>query len=282
MTSNAPARILRLTRIELFKLRRQRLAQAVVGLPAAAALLIPQGLWLSGREGVQGVLALSTAVELALLLVTFLGFLHASVAVAWERSERTLRDVLAGPVRRSEVLLSRWIALELELALAVLLVLAAAGVSSLLHYRFEDIRGDAIEPLFYAGEVGRHAALGVAYFLPPAAALVTVGLLVSVLAATPAVAAAAGLGALLCLDIAKSLFSSTSGFVLGLLNAYLPSLFDRTSYLHGVTAMANGIGDVLWADDAPQHLLVLLVPGLYAGCALAAALALFTRRDFTE
>ena len=263
-------------------MRRQRLALSVVGIPAAVALLIPQGLWVSSRQGMQGYLAFATALELALLLGSLLLVLHAGVSIAWERSEKTLRDALAGPVHRGEILFSRWLALQAEMLLLLALVAVLAFASTLVHYRFEDIRGDAIEPLFYARELARHTALGIAYFIPPAFALVTLGLLASVLSASPAMAATLALGALFCLDISKSVFSSASGVVPGLFNSYLPSLFDQTSYLHGVTAMANGIGDVLWSDTGPERHLGLLVPAAYTAVFLLVSLAVFSTRDYAE
>jgi ABC-type transport system involved in multi-copper enzyme maturation permease subunit len=275
-------RLARLTSIEVYKLFRQRMTLAVVGVPTVVAALVPQGLWLSSRQGMQGYLAFSSALELSLLLGSLLILLHSSVSVAWDRSEKTLRNTLAAPVRRSEVLLSRWLVLELEVLCLLGLVVGAALLSTALHYSFEDIRGEAIEPLFYASELRHHTAIAIAYHVPAAVALVSLGLLASVLSTSPAVSAALGLSLLLGLDITKSVFSSARGVVQSLFNSYLPSLFDQTSYLHGVTAMANGIGDVLWADDSPLHWLVLAVPAAYTAAALAASLVLFSRRGFAE
>jgi hypothetical protein len=61
-----------------------------------------------------------------------------------------------------------------------------------------------------------------------------------------------------------------------------PSLFDQTSYLHGVTAMANGIGDVLWSDTGPERHLGLLVPAAYTAVFLLLSLAVFSTRDYAE
>ena len=275
-------RLIRLTAIEAAKMRRQRLAHLVVGVPAVAAALVPAGLQLSGREGMQGFLSLATALELALLLGAFLILIQAALAVAGERSEKTLRDVLAAPVRRSEVLLSRWIALELELLLLVLVVVGAALASTALFYRFDDITAGAVEPLFYASELRGETMRAILYHLPPAAALVTLGILVSVLAGSPAMAAAIAAGSLLAIDIAKSIFSGASSGPLYLFNAYLPTLFDRTSYLHGVTALANGIGDVIWSEDSVRHALVVVVPLAYIAVFLAVSLAAFSRTDFAD
>jgi ABC-type transport system involved in multi-copper enzyme maturation permease subunit len=275
-------RVLRLAVIEAAKMRRQRLAQLVVGVPAAAAALVPAGLRISGREGVQGFLALATALELALLLGAFLILIQAALSVAGERSEKTLRDVLAAPVRRSEVLLSRWIGLQLELVLLVALVAAAGLVSTSLFHDFEDITAGAIEPLFFAHELREETTRAILYHLPPAAALVTLGLLISVLAASPAVAAASAAGSLLAIDIGKSIFSGASSGPLYLFNSYLPTLFDRTSYLHGVTALANGIGDVIWSGDSVRHALVMVVPLGYTAVFLGLSLVAFSRTELAD
>jgi ABC-type transport system involved in multi-copper enzyme maturation permease subunit len=275
-------RLLRLAAIEAGKMRRQRLAQLVVGGPGAVAALVPAGLHLSGREGMQGFLAMTTALELALLLGAFLILIQAALSIAGERSEKTLRDVLAAPVRRFEVLLARWLVLEMELVLLVALVAAAGLISADFFHDFEDITAGAIEPLFYASELREETVRAVLYHVPPAAALVTMGLLISVVAASPAVAAAAAAGSLLAIDIAKSIFSGASSGPLYLFNAYLPTLFDRTSYLHGVTALANGIGDVVWSEDSVRHALVVLVPLGTIAAFLGLALAVFSRTDFAD
>ncbi len=272
----------RLTALEIGKMRRQRLALFVVGLPVLVAAGVPQGFWLASTEGMQGFLAFSTALNLALLLGCILLLLHASASIAWERSEKTLRNYLAGPVKRSEVFLSRWIALELEMLLLLGLVVSAAYFSSASRFAFEDIRGEAVEPLFYAADITPHLRLAILYFVPGAAALVSAGVLASVLCATPAVATALALGSLLCLDIAKSVFSSRSGWVSFLFNSYLPTLFDRTSYLVGVQGMSEGKSDALWPDSSPEHWLVWLVPLATLAVTTGLSLGVFVRRDYAE
>jgi ABC-type transport system involved in multi-copper enzyme maturation permease subunit len=276
------ARIARLTGIEVAKMRRQRLAQVVVLVPVAAAALIPLALSRSGREGVGGFLALATSLELSLLLASFLILIQSALAVSWDRSEKTLREPLAGPVLRSEIVLSRWLALELELVLLLLLVALAALATTSALYSFEDITAGAIEPLFYASELRDHTLLGLAYHVPAAAALVTLGLLISVLAGTPAMAAALAAGSLLVLDVGKSLFSGASAAPRYLFNSYLPTLFDRTSYLHGVTQLSQGVSDVLWSEDSDAHRLVWLVSLGYAGAFLVLSVLVFTTRDYAE
>jgi ABC-type transport system involved in multi-copper enzyme maturation permease subunit len=275
-------RVLLLTGIELAKMRRQRLAQVVCLVPVAAAALLPLALSRSGREGMSGFLALTTSLELSFLLASFLVLIQSALGVAWDRSEKTLREPLAGPVRRSEIVLSRWIALELELVLLVALVALAALASTSFLYRFEDITAGAIEPLFYASELRLHTLVALAYHVPAATALVTLGLFISVLARTPAMAAAAAAGSLLVLDVAKSLFSGASAAPRFLFNSYLPTLFDRTSYLHGVAQLSQGVSDVLWSEDSEAHRLVWIVSLGYAGVLLALSLLVFTARDYAE
>lgn len=275
-------RLVRLTAIELEKMLRQRLALFVLAIPVLVALLVPQGLWLTEHQGAQGFLAMTTALKLSLLLGCFLLLLHAAVSIAWERSEKTLRNQLVGPVERCEVLLSRWLALQGEMLALLALVTGAAYFSTATHYAFEDIRGEAIEPLFYAPELLEHLSLGMAYFLPAAMALVTVGIMISSFCATPVVATAIAVGGILCLDVAKSVFSGRADWVAWLFTSYLPTLFDQTSYLHGVSAMANGIGDVLWPGTAPQHWLVWIVPAVTTAVCLGISLLSLQRRDYAE
>jgi hypothetical protein len=105
---------------------------------------------------------------------------------------------------------------------------------------------------------------------------------VSVVSGTAATAAGLGLGIFFVLDIAKSILPGSSPLRLYLFNYYLPTLFDRSSYLHGVTAYAEGRGDVLWMDDAPEHLFALLAPVVTAGVCVVVAALVFSRRDCTE
>ncbi len=278
----SPRRLARLTWLEICKLRRQRLSLFVLGLPAVVSASVPQGFWLASAEGLQGFLAFSTALNLALLLGCFLLLIHASASIAWERSEKTLRNYLTGPVKRSEVFLSRFVALELEMLLLLSLVVVAAHLSTNSHFAFEDIRGEAIEPLFLAEDITPHLWLAIAYFVPAAAALVSVGLLVSVICATPAVATALALSLLLCLDIAKSVFSGRSNWVSCLFSSYLPTLFDRTSYLFGVQGMSEGKSDALWPDSSPHHWFVWIVPAATLLVSVTVSLAIFVRRDYAE
>lgn len=275
-------RISRATRLEVWKLWRQRLTWCVVGAPTLGAALIPQGLCLSGREGLQGYLALTTALGLSLLLACFLVLLQASTGLAWEKSDRTLRNYLVAPLQRSEIFLSRWISLELELLLLLGLVVLAGTLSTGSRLSFEDIRGEAIEPLFYASELREHTARAILYFVPAGVALVTVGLLASVLCSTPAAASALALGALVSLDVAKSLVPGSSSWSWWLFNSYLPTLFDQSSYLRGVSEMARGIGDVLWAENGPQHSQIWITCGVTTAASLLLAMLLFQRKASAE
>ena len=77
------------------------------------------------------------------------------------------------------------------------------------------------------------------------------------------------LGSLFFLDIVKAIFPRHSSLQLYLFNSYLPTLFDRSSYWHGVKAYAQGITDIVRGSDLfaathvhrlLQHLLDLPVP----------------------
>ena len=82
-------------------------------------------------------------------------------------------------------------ALIVPLLLLVLVVAGAALASTALFYRFDDITAGAVEPLFFASELRGETMRAILYHLPPAAALVTLGILVSVLSGSPAMAARA-------------------------------------------------------------------------------------------
>jgi ABC-type transport system involved in multi-copper enzyme maturation permease subunit len=278
----SPARLFRLTGIEIAKLRRQRLTAVVLAVPVLAAGLIPLALRSAGAGELAGFLALARALELSLLVASILVLLQAALALSWERSQKTLREAVAAPVTRGEIILSRWLVLELTLLALILLAVAVALFSTALQYRFDDVRAEAVAPLFYKEELWEGLGRALVYHLPAAAALVTLGLLVSVLSATPAVAASLAVGALLFLDVAKSVFSRGAEAPPYLFNAYLPTFFDESSYLHGVTALANGIGDVVWSEDSPRHALVFAVPLACAAGFLAIALVIFQRKEFAE
>jgi ABC-type transport system involved in multi-copper enzyme maturation permease subunit len=202
--------------------------------------------------------------------------------VAAERHDRTLRSALVAPVGRGEIVLSRWLALQLGMLLTLAVLLGAALASTGSRFAFSDVYGEAVEPLAVAAELRRYTLAAAGYLVLPLMALVSAGFLVSVVSAAPATAAALGLGGVLLLDIAKSVLPGTSPLRLYFFNYYLPTLFDRSSYLHGVTAYAEGRGDVLWLDDAPEHTFALAVPLVTAGICLTVAGWVFSRRDTTE
>jgi ABC-type transport system involved in multi-copper enzyme maturation permease subunit len=272
-------RLRRLVAEDLFKLRRQRIAQITVGFPILIAAAWPQCVRALGIPGAQGYGVLLASLEHALLIFSFLFLGQASVSLAAERADGTLREIVAGPFRRRDILLARFLALGLELILGSILVVAAAYVSTRTCWPLEDIRADAVEPLFFAEEIDRELRLALLYHLPPSIALLALGLLISVLAPGPAALATGGL---LVLDFAKSILERSGAISEYLFNSYLPTLFDRTSYLRGAAALADGVGDVIWSADASRHALVIPVSlGTLAFC-LAAALAIFHREDIAS
>lgn len=274
--------IISLTRIELAKMLRKRFALTTCVLPLAVAVLVPQASSLLGENPDRGFHVLTRTLELCLLLACYLLLLEASVSVAAERHDRTLRNVLVAPVYRSEVALSRWLALQLVSLLILSVLVGAAFASTAIGFTFGDIYGEAIEPLAEASELRHFTLAAVGYLILPLVALVSVGFLVSVVAGTPVTAAGLGLGVALLLDIGKSILPGSSPLRLYFFNYYLPTLFDRSSYLHGVTAYAEGRGDVLWMDEAPEHAFALVSPLVTAGICLIVSTWIFSRRDCTE
>ena len=274
--------VMTLTAIELGKMARQRFALTTFLLPLGVAVLLPQVSSTFAETAEQGFHVLARTLELSLLVACYLILLHASVSVAAERHDRTLRNLLVMPVGRTELALSRWLALELGMLFLVAVLVAAAYVSTATRFEFGDIYGEAIEPLAEALELRHFTLMALAFLVLPLVALVSVGFLVSVISGTAATAAGLGLGIFFFLDIGKSILPGSSPLRLYFFNYYLPTLFDRSSYLHGVTAYAEGRGDVLWMDDAPEHLFALLAPLVTAGVCVGAAALVFSRRDCTE
>ena len=273
-----------LLHVELVKLRHQRLVLTTFALCLISALILPQLTWLFGESSAseRGFHVLGRALELSMLLACYLLLLQASMSMVVERHDRTLRGSLVAPVRRRDIVLARWFALQLTIVLLVVTIVAAAAASTAFHFTFGDVYEEAIEPLAEATELRTHVALGVLHLVLPLVALVSVGFFISVFTRSPATEAGLSLGALILLDISKSMVPGSSPLRLYFFNSYLPTLFDRSSYLHGATAYAQGIADLLWLPDAPEHVCGVVVPLVTGGVCLLAALWLFTRRDWTE
>ena len=281
MTPVSARAVLTLTAIELGKMARQRFALTTLLLPLAAAVLLPQVSAGSDDAG-SGFHVLTRTLELSLLVACYLILLHASVSVAAERHDRTLRNLLVAPFGRLELTLSRWLALQLGTLMLAAFLVVTAWLSTLTRFEFGDVYGEAIEPLAEAAELRQFTLAALGYLVLPLVALVSVGFLVSVVSGTSATAAGLGLGLFFLLDIAKSILPGSSSARLYLFNYYLPTLFDRSSYLHGVTAYAEGRGDVLWMDEAPEHLYCVVAPLVTAAVAVTVAGLVFSRRDCTE
>ncbi len=274
--------LLRLLAVESSKARRRKSSLSTLAFSGGLAVVFPQVAWLAGDAPETGYYVFARALGHAYLLGSLLVIVHAAVAVAAERHDRTLRNVLSGPVSRLEVALSRWVALLLTAFLLVVLVAACAWGSTAIHFSFGDVYGDAIEPLAAGDELRRYSFVAIAYIVPAIFALASVGFLISCTARTAAGAAGVAIGVFFFFEIVKSVLPGSSGATRYLWNSYLPALFDRTSYLAGVIAFADGRTDVLWLDDSVEHLCVWAVPGITAlGCA-AIGIALFVRRDVTE
>ena len=274
--------VLSLLNIELSKMIRQRGALTALVLPTSVAFLLPQASWYFDANPEWGFYVLARTLELSLLAGCYLFLLQASLSMAAERQDKTLRNTLVAPVRRSEVILSRWLALQLTMLLLVAVVLGSSVVSTASHFAFGDIYEEAVEPLAEASELRHLTLVAVGYLICPLMALGSVGFLVSVLSATPATAAGLGLGLCFLLDIGKSILPGNSPLRLYFFNYYLPTLFDRSSFLHGVTGYAEGRGDMLWLDEAPEHTFAVVVPLATVAVCLVAASWFFSRRDCTE
>lgn len=271
--------------VELTKLRRQRLAVTTVIAPLLVGLLLPQLIWLFGgprATPARGFYVFAWSLELALLMGVYLLLLQAALSIVVDRHDKTLRNLLVAPVWRGRIIAVRWLALQ-GIAL-LLLALLAAGVflSTAIHFEFGEIYEEAIEPLATVEELRTYTLIGLAKLILPLAAVVSVGVLVSVLTVAPATAAGVALGLLLLLDIVKSIASANSSFRLWLFNSYLPTLFDDSSYWNGVTAYAQGITDVLWMADAPEHGYGIFIPlGTVVVC-FGLSLFVFLRGEYSE
>ena len=127
-----------------------------------------------------------------------------------------------------------------------------------------------------------YSLLGLANLILPLAAVVSVGMLVSVLTAALATAAGRALGLLLLLDIVTSVFPTSAVSRLGPVNSFLPTRCDESSVFHGVTAYAQVITGVLWMADAPEHGYGIFIPlGTLVVC-FGLSFVVFSRGEYSE
>ncbi len=269
--------------LEATKMTRQRLSQVTLFVPLALAASLPQLFWLLESIAPEGGFeVLTRTFELTLLLACYLLLLQSAASVAGEYQDGTLRNLLVTPARRSEIVLARWIALSVTALIVLVTVSIVAAASTALHFSFDDVYEEAIEPLAEASELRDFSVVSILHLILPLCALVSFGLCLSFFSSAPAPAAAAALGGLLILDIVKSILPAGSAARRYLVNSYLPTLFDETSYLQGTAAYARGFADRLWLPDAPEHSFAVMVPVATAVLFVGVSLLLFSRRSFVK
>lgn len=285
------SRTRRLLANELLKFRAQWWVWIVVVLPATVALLLPVAIGFEERVGslegvgddipVGGYHCLAVTLHQALYLGSFALFLYALQAIAGERTHGHLRDTVAGPVRRHELVIAKWLGLVAILLALFVVVVAGAAVSTSFLFEYGDVLEEGV-PLVESGELFGETVRALYLFLPPCLTLVCLGLFVSSLSSNPGLAAALGIVTMSVLEVSKGLLSSGPRYRYYLFNDWLPSPFQGDSYLGGLRKFAEGFSDALWSLEGPEYRLNLVVPLAQAAVLLGATLVVVARKDVTE
>ncbi|MBI4587042.1 MAG: ABC transporter permease subunit [Planctomycetes bacterium] len=284
-------RIWRLLANELLKLLRQWWAWIILGLPLLVAAGVPAGLRLDqelkrlaprARDlEVGGYQCLAEALHHGLYLGSFIFLIYAAQVFSGERWSGQLRDLLAGPVRRGEVVLAKWLSLLAVLACFYFLVIAGAAVSTVFFFDLGDVREEGAV-LVESAELFADTIRALYLFLPPAVALFSMGLLISALTSNPGISAALAIVAMGVFELAKGIFSAGPRFRRYLFNDWLPSPFAGDAYLSGLRQFAAGFSDALWRPGDPEFPLNLWVPLVYSAVFLALALFFLSRKEIAD
>lgn len=185
-------------------LLRSRLAWLGLVAVALVSLVWPQGLAIAGagRDFTGFSFLRTVAATTCESVLPLFAVLLAAGLVAPERQNGTLRVLLCGPVRRTDVLLAKF-----GVALAYVALLLAAHVASAVAvargrfpFRAYEEFGEVIVP---ASSAAAHFAVGYLLTLLPMAAVAAFGLAVSVVARGAVTAMGAAAGTLIVLTILK-------------------------------------------------------------------------------
>ena len=194
------------------------------------------------------------------LLVLLLAGL-ATQSLAGELSRGTLRNVLLRPVRRAQLVWGKVLAFLLAGTAAyaglALCTLAAAAWA----FDFEDVSeilpNGARFPLVTADELWPLLTRALWSPILPLAAFAMVGFLAGAVTRTGAGALAAGLGAVIGLDLLRAI-ARPFGFEEYLLGAHLPSPLGDTSYLASYVLAVTGVSNASHDYAATSQVVPLL------------------------
>lgn len=276
-------RVARLTAFELRKLLARRLAIVAVPLVAAVAALSPWAGRVIDTAGAlsrghaaeadpfkNGWTALAGGISAALPFAVVIVLVFAGSALAEEAQLGTLKSLLVRPVRRTELLLAKALALvAFSLALIAAMSGAAVAVAQAL-YGFGDIVDYSSSYRYPVSDtIPRYTAQAIALLVPSFVAVVAWALLCSASIDHTGYAVGAAIGGFLLLVV-----------IAGLWNQAAPALF--VTYVGRPISTLRDIAEVF--SDAPKRFRADLVPGVMvpvisAALFLAAAAVRLARRD---
>jgi ABC-2 type transport system permease protein len=243
-----PRRLIRVIRVEVFKLFHQKLFYLAVAVPAFMALATGLGLKVFERVDrlaggpalpVNGFYCLASAVKNGLGIASIFLLVFAGSLLAKESELGTLKSVLTRPVRRIEVLLGKLVTLAL-LTLVVLIVLQLAGLAvGGLFFGYGPIRDVQHEEYIYysLAEMERDVLKASLLAFPPLFALSTLGLLLSSLTDESFVAVGTSAGIYLFFEVLTWLFEGLRPYFC---NYYIKFPFDV------VLGHAQGLTEFYW------------------------------------
>jgi ABC-2 type transport system permease protein len=232
--------------LELSKAIRARGTYVGPALVAATALCAPL-LYRFARDGESDYTFIASATPLALNVVGFvLTVIFCAGLVSSELSSGTLRMILVRPIRRTEILLAKFM-------LGMTYTLSLTAITAILSWTLAHVLGELLgigmggEMLYTGRDMASAYALGLVLNLAPQAATVGYGLLISTLCRNTGSAIGVAVGIWVVLDALKY----ELGFARGWFTTYLDTpwvVFE--SYCSGL--------DAAWFPDAGYCLGVCL------------------------
>jgi ABC-type multidrug transport system ATPase subunit len=282
---------LRVARYELARWSARRwnlLPLALPALLAALAVLRRRAEWHSAQRAVEAGERFSAtdvtafegagvALRAGLPLLALVAAGLASQALAGELARGTLRNVLMRPLSRVQVAAGKAVT-HLGLCLLAYAVLAGVGLSlagQAFGYRdlVELLPNGESFPLVSAAELFPELQAAVLAPLAPLSACVGIGFLAGALARSAAGALAGALGALVFLDLLRTLARGL-GLEGALPTAYLPSPLGDTSRLSSYADVAQGVSNSSYAFADTG----LTVPLAWTAATIVAACLVLWRR----
>lgn len=281
------ARLIRLLRIEVRKLRARRLTLAALILVAAVALLAPWGRGVldtaaalargdapQADSWANGWTALCGAVKASRLVVVLVVLVLSASCVAEETSAGTLQALLARPVRRLEILLAKALAVWGYAVLLLAVAVGAAALGAELTAGLYDVV-DPIHPVpsrYTFGEMADYVLLASAMTALALGALTSLGLACSVLLDHPGHATGLAVGAFLIASAATGVEQDLGQWL----------------FVHTLSAPFDVVGNIaeqytgfVGRMKLAPVLKALATSAAWATVLTAAAAAVLQRRDIT-